>query len=800
MKALKNFLWWLFGFVSSFILIGVAGFVAIGVVPVGTYFNVDNKDDYISPELQNQSLLSILTNYSNYGVSDVPFVTDLLKKVMEENDLEKYFTVDWETLEGIRFNDFSNVGEVLMSSIQVTATINSLELGDALGDLGKISVMNNWDLLTVEQKEAVDPTSSSFLPELYYYCVSSEGGNNVYARVFDKEGTMVPEAADKDWYYPALKDVNVLDLFQIIGTRLVQNKAINLIESITPVESDSIIRTILGDHTIADLGSINANEIAKSIRLIDVFPYAGNENMYDIILGATDPAKGLTKDNITVGDLDGLNPDNVKLTVILGDYASNKATYDVLFDASGKSEGSPEDLTLGDIKNIDMDRIKLKSILGDKTVDNEMLYDVLVGACKDSDPSVTWETLTLGHINDADLESTPISSIIKESEAGALKDVLEDLRAPKTWNEITVADIKDINLTNVHLNSIISNPNSIVVKVLVEATGGDTSDYDASFAQITLGQLSGETAFNIDLVHLATVLTSPSAEIKDILSQGTGKSWEEITLTDLSTFSTDSIKLSTVLNLAADSTLRTMLEQMTGLTYENITLSNLSTGINTDNIGLTTVLPYTGNEGLYDCLLDAINDPAIDTPEKITVGSLNSFDMTKIKISTVLTKDPSNPSAIVDALIDSDCTLGELGSTVNDLTLYKVYGGNVFSTTDNSSRHDKYVKSVNGDGKTVYTYNPSATGEVYYISTNSSVWSLFAYDVTVDSSNGRGIVYTESTTRVVDLEGSATRTAIQNATIYQLIAAGLIDDNSYPDSLTKMTLQSVINAAALVTP
>ena len=35
MKALKNFLWWLFGFVSSFVLVGAAGFIAIGVVPVG---------------------------------------------------------------------------------------------------------------------------------------------------------------------------------------------------------------------------------------------------------------------------------------------------------------------------------------------------------------------------------------------------------------------------------------------------------------------------------------------------------------------------------------------------------------------------------------------------------------------------------------------------------------------------------------------------------------------------------------------------------------------------------------------
>ncbi|MDY6094426.1 MAG: hypothetical protein SPI58_05235, partial [Candidatus Enteromonas sp.] len=149
-----------------------------------------------------------------------------------------------------------------------------------------------------------------------------------------------------------------------------------------------------------------------------------------------------------------------------------------------------------------------------------------------------------------------------------------------------------------------------------------------------------------------------------------------------------------------------------------------------------------------------------------------------------------------DAIIDSGCTLGELGSTVNSLTLYEVYGQKVFTTTDNTTRHDKYVRSVE-DGKVVYTYNPSATGEVYYIDPNSSIWSLFAFKVTTDPDNGRGKVYTESTTKISELEGSATRDAIKKATIYQLIAAGLIEETTpYGDALTKLTLKEVLDAAA----
>ena len=59
-------------------------------------------------------------------------------------------------------------------------------------------------------------------------------------------------------------------------------------------------------------------------------------------------------------------------------------------------------------------------------------------------------------------------------------------------------------------------------------------------------------------------------------------------------------------------------------------------------------------------------------------------------------------------------------------------------------------------------------------------------------------MYAVSTATIASLEGSAASDAIKNATVYQLIAAGLIDNNSYSDALLRLTLSEVLDAAAVI--
>ncbi|MGN1261867.1 MAG: hypothetical protein ACI4UT_02230, partial [Candidatus Enteromonas sp.] len=334
---------------------------------------------------------------------------------------------------------------------------------------------------------------------------------------------------------------------------------------------------------------------------------------------------------------------------------------------------------------------------------------------------------------------------------------------------------------------------STLENILVQATGA------GSYADVTIDSLNH---FSVDGIKLGTVMSGANEDLKKIVADATGKAFDDVTISDLSSgFAVGSIKLSSVVN-PSDAKLVSFLEQATGKAFADIILSDLDSGFNTDNVKLTAFLPEAGNEGLYNCLRDAMG---VGSADDITIGSLNGgFNIENIKLKTVL---PSSSSAIVQALIDKDTTIGSLGTTVDALTLYEVYGKDCF-TSDSSACYtgDKYKANRDANGNVLsYTYDsslvddPAVDDDVYYLSANSSVWALLAFNVTdTDSTNGRGNTYTVSTATISSLEGNAAGNAIQESTVYQLIAAGLITNNGYSDALLKMKLSDVLAAAAMI--
>ena len=123
-----------------------------------------------------------------------------------------------------------------------------------------------------------------------------------------------------------------------------------------------------------------------------------------------------------------------------------------------------------------------------------------------------------------------------------------------------------------------------------------------------------------------------------------------------------------------------------------------------------------------------------------------------------------------------------------------------------SATGDKYKVNRDAEGNIVsYQFDntlvddPLVEDDVYYLSVNASVWALLAFNVTdKDLTNGRGNVYAVSTATIASLEGNAAGDALKNSTVYQLVAAGLIDNNSYSDALLRLTLSEVLDAAAVI--
>ena len=151
-----------------------------------------------------------------------------------------------------------------------------------------------------------------------------------------------------------------------------------------------------------------------------------------------------------------------------------------------------------------------------------------------------------------------------------------------------------------------------------------------------------------------------SGRKKRVCLTETGKAFADVTVSDLSSgFVIGNVKLSSVVN-PTDAKLVALLEQATGKAFADIILSDLDSGFNTDNVKLTAFLPVAGNEGLYNCLIDAMG---VSSADEITIGSLDGgFNINDIKLKTVL---PSSSSSIVQALIEQDTTIGNLGTAVD---------------------------------------------------------------------------------------------------------------------------------------
>ena len=81
-RGLKNFLFWLTGVISGFIIIIGLIFMAVYVVPTKTilgFGGINNTDEYVSDEIVSKSIIKALTGIKDYSVGDIPFLEKTLK-------------------------------------------------------------------------------------------------------------------------------------------------------------------------------------------------------------------------------------------------------------------------------------------------------------------------------------------------------------------------------------------------------------------------------------------------------------------------------------------------------------------------------------------------------------------------------------------------------------------------------------------------------------------------------------------------------------------------------------------------
>ena len=557
--------------------------------------------------------------------------------------------------------------------------------------------------------------------------------------------------------------------------------------------------------------------------------YEDNKEMYDILHSVIIWEEGTvppTADKLTVGhlangiDFDRYDFDSISLSRFLGDYNSNKEMYDLLHSVIIWEEGTvpptADKLTVGDLSNgIDFDNLLLQNFLGDYN-SNKETYDLLHSIIVWGEGTVppTADKLTVGDLsNGIDFDNLSLQNFLGNYNSNqktydllhSIIDWEEGATIP-TADKLTVGDLSNgINFDNLSLQQVLGsyNDNKLTYDVLCAAVG--MGNGEMNYSKLTLAHLKGDVNFNavplsvlgLDDSTVNMLLKAVNASIK--ATEGSPITKDELTITHLKANVFTYIALTDVLPIDGNSQLYSILLQASGVTLTNpsdkneiaqkaqeITIHSLSS-FNMNTVNLSTIVAIEGNEGLYNILSDATGKDA----NQITVADFASFDATKIHLSTVIS---SSDNIMLDKLINSGTTIGNLANAIDQLSLYDIYGQNCF------------VERKAGSTAPAYRYDASQKAYVldeqgtYEISKSSGIWLLLCFDfdsedIERENANSIGCArkYTISSATLSALkngeEGLNITNKITKATIRQLVDAGVLP--SANSAIYTLTLESL---------
>ena len=647
-------------------------------------------------------------------------------------------------------------------------TIDDLGGVEMLGAFGELEIFNGYadvpvdDYPVVESGVIVDTEKHD--PKLYYY----NSGTGSLVRAFNDDGSLIDElggVAPSKYYYPNLSRVGFTDALNMIDDCIGGMQVKGLLTALGNVsfEAGSLMDHIFGEGMlVSELGTIGTE--SNPIYLNWAMPYDPTSDICKIILDASEC---------------GYNE---------SDNSINKANYDKI--------------TLNDLSKLNIDGLGLSTFVTlDSSTENILISGIngnrQAKAKADSDyvyVEVVPGGLTIGDFADFSADYIALSSVISSPDE-MLKDILVDI-SNKKWNEVLVSDLNgdfNIKLNTVmpYYDTINSVDNRELYKILLQATGTSITDLtdeaiEEKAKEFSIDDMNGK--FDINLVALTTVITydndpdsaTYNGKLFDILLQATGKK---------------------------------------GASVDSLTIGSLSGGFNLDGVQLTTVIEGSADlmAADYNLLLDILvqASPSATSADDLTIADLKNIQFTNVKLSTVITREDVNGeltsgNKIMDALINGGSTVGSIGTDLNNLSLYEVYGKNCFITEaqattdadilDKNTKFKKVSEQVVIDGVAqfdeegnpimhdVYVHikdGESYDGEIYYIHSNDGLWLLLCFDgetfndtAGIDT-DGRPERYVSSNMTLGNLENaSEISLKFTNATVRQFIDAGLIAEKT----------------------
>ncbi len=670
-RHLRNFLIWLTGFLSSFILVASAVFVCVGIVPIGNFFGKDTEN-YVSQDISQKTLLQAVKDVQNYKVGDLPVLTSALESLITQYTLGDYMEIDMDRLKEVRFvysDGSTNFSAELQACIKVTASLQSVGATSMLGSLANLEPFKTWAPVT-EPIDIENDFTGNNKYNLYYYLPSSveEPTDKDYKPAFtlikegENEGTVTWADAEAEnatqLYYANVAAIPITEALAVLPNSLSVLKVINVLDSFgANIDENNIIYDVIGDSTIGQMGELSA--------------------------------------------------DNVKLSKVLGAKNDTNATiYNVLMELANVTQ--IDDLTIGALtaSGMDIGVVHLSTVFPiDKNAD---LYKVL----KDATGKEAAEILISDLSSGIDLDKVTLESVLPKESNTTLYKILEDAVTPTDATKgITIADLSKLDINKVHLSTVITDTTSTIFDILVDVIPGVTSA-----DQITISHLSG--TLNFSGLHLADVITEAEApELYELLKDMyPTKNAADLTIGDVSSFDADNIHLGTV--LASGETEDKLFSGENAKLYEILNEAVDVSAYNTANGFVEGADGYAKSVAYIK-----IGDLS------------EYFDVNNIKLKTALGETyVAGENKIIDALLAKGGSVGSLSNDINNLRLEDIFDTECFveiAPTGRVNYEHLYFKLANDRvyHLDTYVYAEAAKQGVSTTDYTNAFWQQYELDL-----------------------------------------------------------------------
>ncbi len=678
-RGFKNFLFWLTGVLSSVVLIISALFIGVAVVPVRVYLG-DNADGIVSYDVSSKSLINAFLKANTYDMSDFPVVADALDDLIKGANLDEYVEIDVEKIKTLKFDE--TFSTELQSCIKVVATMDSVGGMDAIGDIGNLEILNEWEEVQIENLPTTDVDGNiakdeesgelTSNPKLYYYYhVETEGassmatrfaeGKGEWRRAFDDNGNRVPESVGQQLYYANISQVPILDIVDLIDETIGRLKLTDLLEGLggAKLEDISLIGNILGDKTISQIGDITA----ENISLTAILPYEESKDIYKILL------------QVCGAEIDDWNDEEeVKAAAeCLNITSFNGGLH---FENVALATFLPYEDTENGVDNSELYRILLK-ICGAEIKDWNDAEEVKAAA----------EKLNINSFGDLNLENFSLTTFLPYEENATTYEMLLKITGAQIndWNDaeevkaaaekLNINSFSNLNLENFSLATFLPyEKNAEIYAMLLKITGAEIKDWnDAEEVKAAAEKLNINSFSNLNLENLSLTTFLPyeeNATTYEMLLKITGaqiNDWndvdevksaaEKLNINSFNSLNLENLSLTTFLPYEENATTYEMLLKITGAQIndwndvaevkaaaEKLNINSFNS-LNLENLSLTTFLPYEENVATYEMLLKItgaqINDwndaeEVKAAAEKLNISSFSSLNFESLSLTTFL--------------------------------------------------------------------------------------------------------------------------------------------------------------------